>query len=53
MPTFIVVSEYDNPALDTQGALLFGAFANRTAHATLHAYGGAQSPLDDLSIRFS
>src|SRR3954466_3272268 len=29
MPTFIVVSEYDNPDLDTQGALLFGALCER------------------------
>ena len=29
MPTFIVISEYDNPDLDTQGALLFGALCER------------------------
>jgi acetyl esterase len=29
LPTFIVISEYDNPDLDTQGALLFGALCER------------------------
>jgi len=29
MPTFIVISGYDNPDLDTQGALLFGALCER------------------------
>ena len=29
LPTFIVVSEYDNPDLDTQGAMLLGALCER------------------------
>jgi acetyl esterase len=29
LPTFIVISEYDNPDLDTQGALLLGALCER------------------------
>jgi len=29
IPTFIVISEYDNPDLDTQGALLLAAFCER------------------------
>ena len=29
LPTFIVISEYDNPDLDTQGALLFAALCDR------------------------
>ena len=29
LPTFIVISEYDNPDLDTQGALLLGALCGR------------------------
>jgi acetyl esterase len=29
LPTFIVISEYDNPDLDTQGALLFGTLCER------------------------
>ena len=29
MPTFIAISEDDNPDLDTQGALLFGALCER------------------------
>jgi hypothetical protein len=33
LPTFIVISEYDNPDLDTQGALLFGALCERDARA--------------------
>jgi acetyl esterase len=29
IPTFLVISEYDNPDLDTQGALLLGALCER------------------------
>jgi acetyl esterase/lipase len=29
LPTFIVISEYDNPDLDTQGAMLLGALCER------------------------
>ena len=29
LPTFVVVSEYDNPDLDTQGALLLAALCER------------------------
>jgi acetyl esterase/lipase len=29
LPTFVVISEYDNPDLDTQGALLLGALCER------------------------
>ena len=29
LPTFVVVSEYDNPDLDTQGAMLFAALCER------------------------
>ncbi len=29
IPTFIVIAEYDNPDLDTQGALLFAALCDR------------------------
>ena len=29
IPTFIVVAEYDNPDLDTQGAMLFTALCER------------------------
>jgi|LNFM01.1.fsa_nt_gb acetyl esterase len=29
LPTFVIVSEYDNPDLDTQGAMLFSALCQR------------------------
>ncbi len=29
LPTFVIVSEYDNPDLDTQGAMLFAALCQR------------------------
>jgi triacylglycerol lipase len=29
LPTFVVVSEYDNPDLDTQGAMLLAALCER------------------------
>jgi hypothetical protein len=58
LPTFIVISEYDNPDLDTQGALLFGALCERDMRTrprvpTFHAHGAAQSSFDGLPIQYS
>ena len=52
LPTFIVISEYDNPDLDTQGALLLGALCeSRPRLPAFHAHGAAQSPFDGLPVQ--
>ena len=53
MPTFIVISEYDNPDLDTQGALCCWRLMRKEPRmSALHAYGVAQSSFDGLPVQY-